>query len=44
MTPPPGYVRLQCTKPGFDRTVLLGADPPRITDGVGGWDTVERPR
>ena len=44
MSVPSGYVRLQCTRPEFDRTVLLGADAPRVTEGVGGWDTVERPR
>jgi hypothetical protein len=35
---------MRCTKPPCDRTMLLGADPPKLTDGVGGWATVDRPR
>jgi hypothetical protein len=41
---PPGHVRLICSDPRYDRTVLLGAEAPKISGGVGGWETVARPR
>jgi nucleoid-associated protein YgaU len=41
---PPGYVRLRCSDPKFDQTFLLGEDPPKVSGGVGGWETVQRPR
>lgn len=38
------HVRLVCSDPVVDRTLLLGPDPPAVTGGVGGWEIVERPR
>lgn len=40
----PGYVRLTCRDPTLDVTVLLGADPVRVTAGLGGWQVTARPR
>lgn len=39
-----GYVRLTCSDPKFDRTFLLAEDSPKLTDAVGGWEIVTRPR
>jgi hypothetical protein len=44
VTPPPGWIRLQCPDPAFDRTVLLAPDAPKLTGGVGGWETTARPQ
>jgi hypothetical protein len=44
MATPSGYVRLRCSDPTFDRTFLLGEEPPKLTAGVGGWEAVTRPR
>lgn len=41
---PPGYVRLRCTDPAVTVVALLGADPPQLTGGFGGWSLVARPR
>lgn len=42
-TPPSGYVSLFCDDPPLATMLLLGAASPKISGGVGGWDTVERP-
>jgi hypothetical protein len=39
-----GYVRLICDDPHADVRCLMGADPPKITGGIGGWEIVARPR
>jgi hypothetical protein len=39
-----GFVRLRCSKPPVDQTLRLSPDPPKIIDGVGGWETIGRPR
>jgi len=39
-----GSVRLRCSKPRVDVTLLLAGDAPRLSDGVGGWEAVSRPR
>jgi len=44
MATPSGYVRLRCSDPTFDRTFLLGEEPPKVTDVVSGWEIVQRPR
>lgn len=41
---PPGWVRLTCDDPAADLTLLLGAEPPKITGGLGGWEVTARPR
>jgi LysM domain len=41
---PAGWVRLICTDPKIDATMLLGEEPPQVTNGVGGWEVVQRPR
>jgi hypothetical protein len=42
--PPAGWIRLQCPDPAFDRTMLLAPDAPKLTGGVGGWETTARPQ
>ena len=39
-----GYVRLICDDPRADVRCLMGADPPKIIAGVGGWEVTARPR
>ena len=41
---PPGHVGLFCADPWLQTIVPLGADPPRISGGVGGWEITSRPR
>jgi hypothetical protein len=40
----PLSVRIRCSNPKTDVSVLRGEGPMQITDGVGGWDVVNRPR
>lgn len=35
---------MSCEDPRLEVTVLLGEEPPKITDGYGGWSEVDRPR
>jgi hypothetical protein len=41
---PRGYVRLACGDPALDLIVLLGAEAPQVTGGVGGWTVTPRPQ
>jgi hypothetical protein len=41
---PHGYVRLSCGDPALDLIVLLGAEAPQVTGGVGGWTVTPRPQ
>lgn len=40
----PGFVRLLCDDPPLNVDVLLGADAPKLSGGVGGWEVKARPR
>lgn len=39
-----GWVTLTCGDPALALTVRLGEDAPKLTGGLGGWETVARPR
>lgn len=39
-----GWVTLSCGDPALALRVRLGADPPKLTGGTGGWSVVGRPR
>lgn len=41
---PRGCIRLSCDDPAADLVLGLGAEPPKITGGVGGWEVTARPR
>jgi LysM domain len=41
---PRGCIRLSCDDPAADLILLLGAEPPKITGGIGGWEVTARPR
>lgn len=38
------FVVFRSKNPKMSFQCMLGADPPKITDGYGGWDVIDRPR
>lgn len=41
---PRGHVRLSCDDPPLSLVVLMGAEAPTITGGIGGWTVAARPQ
>lgn len=41
---PRGCIRLSCDDPAADLVLGLGAEAPKITGGIGGWEVTARPR
>src|SRR5215510_3674112 len=37
-------ILIKATSGNFEVTAILGTTPAQVTDGFGGWDTVDRPR
>lgn len=44
MTPPLGFVAIECQDPPVSVVCRLGDARPDVTDGYGGWEEVQRPR
>lgn len=40
----PGNIRIVCQDPDMVLEGMSGPDSPKLTGGIGGWDTVTRPR
>jgi hypothetical protein len=44
MAVPPGYVGIECANPPLRLMCALGEQPPALSEGLGGWETTDRPQ